>query len=73
MTNEEKLERLEALEAAADELVSALRYAKVVARMLVAGKTPKKSTLHGKVGEAIGRWDALIDLEPRDTFFDIVS
>lgn len=60
------VEKLEALEAATDQLASKLRHAKVLARMEANGKTPERNTTLAMVDEAIDRWNVLINLVPRD-------
>lgn len=66
MSAQERFEALEALETATDQLASALRHSKVLARMEAQGKMPERNTLLDKVDEAIDRWNVLINLVPRD-------
>lgn len=60
MTKQEQFEKLEALEAAIEKFSSAVRYAKVIARMEASGKTPEKSTLLDKINESLEAWDVLL-------------
>jgi hypothetical protein len=64
MTDQDRFDAVEVLESRAYEFVHALTYAKVLARMAVAGKVPDHSTLLEKVDEAIDRWNELINSAP---------
>lgn len=66
MTLEQRFETLEEMELVTENLVSALRYAKVLARMEMNGQQPERHTTLEKVDEAIDHWNLLINRLPKD-------
>ena len=64
MTQNERLEKIEAMETVVFAFNSALTYAKVLARMEANGKIPDKHTLLDIIDESIDCWNVVINMIP---------